>query len=312
MTETGDQRRYEHIVVLMGGWSAEREVSLNSGNACADALETQGYRVTRLDADRDLTQRLKEIRPNACFNALHGRWGEDGCVQGILEVLSIPYTHSGVLASALAMNKEQTRRIARAAGIPIAEGRVVARAEAAQTHVFEPPYVAKPICEGSSVGVVIVPRGANRPPDAIRQVPAVNDEILVERYVAGRELTCGVIGGRVTDIIDIVPAANLKFYDYEAKYAPGGSRHILPADLSGDVYRAVQAHALGAHRALGCRGVSRSDFRYDAATGELAFLEINTQPGMTGTSLVPELAQYAGMSFAALVVWLVEDATCNR
>lgn len=305
-------RKYEHVAVLMGGWSAEREVSLNSGNACAAALEAAGYRVTRIDVDRDIARRLKELAPDACFNALHGRWGEDGCIQGLLEILGQPYTHSGVRASALAINKEQTKRIAAGLGVPVSEHRVVNRTAAMHAHAMEPPYVAKPICEGSSVGVVIVREGANRPPETIAAIPAIEDEIMVERFVAGRELTCAVIGDRATDIIDIVPAERLTFYDYEAKYAPGGSRHILPADIPADVYAAVQQHALTVHKALGCRGVSRSDFRYDPATGQLAFLEINTQPGMTGTSLVPEMADHAGLSFPALVAWLVEDASCNR
>ncbi len=305
-------RKYEHVAVLMGGWSAEREVSLSSGNACAAALEAAGYQVTRIDVDRDIARRLKEVAPDACFNALHGRWGEDGCIQGLLEILGLPYTHSGVRASALAINKEQTKCIVGGLGVPVSEHRIVSRSEALRTHAMAPPYVAKPISEGSSVGVVIVREGANRPPESIAAIPAIEDEIMVERFVAGRELTCAVIGDRATDIIDIVPAERLTFYDYEAKYAPGGSRHILPADIPRDIYEAVQRHALTAHKALGCRGVSRSDFRYDPASGQLAFLEINTQPGMTGTSLVPEMAEYAGLSFRALVAWLVEDASCNR
>ena len=312
MTAPAPVRKYEHVAVLMGGWSVEREVSLDSGKACANALESEGYRVTRIDVDRDIALHLREIQPNACFNALHGRWGEDGCVQGLLEILGVPYTHSGVRASAIAMNKEQTKRIVGGVGVPVADGRIVTRAEALEAHVFEPPYVAKPIAEGSSVGVVIVKPGSNRPPEAIAAIPAMGDHIMVERFVPGRELTCGVIGDRVTDIIEIVPAGNLAFYDYKAKYAPGASRHLLPADIPEVVYRAVQGHALAAHQALGCRGVSRSDFRYDPAKGQLAFLEINTQPGMTGTSLVPELAQYAGMRFGELVAWLVEDASCSR
>jgi D-alanine-D-alanine ligase len=210
------------------------------------------------------------------------------------------------------MNKEQTKCIIAAVGVPVADSRIVTRAEAIEAHAFEPPYVAKPIAEGSSVGVVIVKPGANRPPEAIAGIPAMGDHIMVERFVPGLELTCGVIGDHVTEIIEIVPAGNLAFYDYEAKYAPGGSRHHLPAALPDVVYRAVQRHALAAHQALGCRGVSRSDFRYDPAKGQLAFLEINTQPGMTGTSLVPELAQHAGMRFGELVAWLVEDASCSR
>jgi D-alanine-D-alanine ligase len=305
-------RNYGHVAVLMGGWSAERKVSLDSGAACAAALDRCGYRVTPVDADRNVARRLADLRPDVCFNALHGRWGEDGCVQGLLEILAIPYTHSGVRASAVAMNKEQTKQIVANAGVPVAEGRLVSRSTALAAHVFEPPYVAKPVSEGSSVGVVIVPEGANRPPESIAAIPTVDDMILVERFVAGRELTCGVIGGRVTDIIDIVPAQALTFYNYEAKYAPGGSRHILPAGIPAPIYKGVQDYALAAHRALGCRGVSRSDFRYDRASGKIAFLEINTQPGMTGTSLVPEMAQYAGMSFDELVAWIVEDASLER
>jgi D-alanine-D-alanine ligase len=297
----------------MGGWSAEREVSLSSGRECAAALEGEGYRVTRVDADRDLAARLAELKPDVCFNALHGRWGEDGCVQGLLEVLNIPYTHSGVLASSVAMNKEQTKRIVRAVGVPIADGRVVTTAEAMADHVFEPPYVAKPVAEGSSVGVVIVKHGANRPPEAIRSIPVTRDgELMVERYIPGRELTCGVIGDRVTDIIDIVPAETLEFYDYQAKYAPGGSRHILPAKIPESVRRAVQKHTLAVHQALGCRGITRSDFRWDEDKDELIFLEVNTQPGMTPTSLIPELAAHAGVPFGKLLAWLVEDAGLDR
>ncbi len=305
-------RRYNHVAVLMGGWSAEREVSLRSGAGCADALEAAGYKVTRVDAGRNLSQRLLELKPDCCFNALHGRWGEDGCVQGLLEVLSIPYTHSGVLASALAMNKVRAKLAMAAAGVPVAGGVTMSREEALAKHGLEPPYVAKPIAEGSSVGVVIVREGANRPPEAIGQIPALDGNILLEPFVAGHELTCSVVGDRVTEIIDIVPAANLTFYDYEAKYAPGGSQHILPAKLSADVYQAVQRHTLAAHQALGCRGVSRADFRYDPDKRHLVCLEVNTQPGMTGTSLVPELAAAWGWSFPELVAWMVEDASIDR
>jgi D-alanine-D-alanine ligase len=305
-------RRFNHVAVLMGGWSAEREVSLHSGAGCANALEEAGYKVTRIDAGRDIAERLKELKPDCCFNALHGRWGEDGCIQGVLEVLQIPYTHSGVMASALAMNKERAKLVMAAAGVPVAKGITMLRDEALRRHGMEPPYVAKPISEGSSVGVVIVRAGANRPPESIARIPVLNDEIMIEKFVAGRELTCAVIGDRVTEIIDIVPAENLEFYDYEAKYAPGGSKHILPAGIPADVYGAVQAHAVAAHRAIGCRGVARADFRYDDATGELACLEINTQPGMTGTSLVPELAAHWGWSFPDVVSWMVEDASTDR
>ncbi len=302
-----------HVAVLMGGQSAEREVSLSSGKDCATALEEEGFRVTRVDVARDLATVLDEVQPDVCFNALHGRWGEDGCVQGLLELLGLPYTHSGVLASSLAMNKERTKEIVSRHGVPVATGILVARDAAAEAHAMNPPYVAKPIAEGSSVGVVIVKSGANRPPEAIRKIATTRDGlIMVEEFIAGRELTCGVIGNDATGVIDIVAAGHLEFYDYEAKYAPGGSRHILPADLPPAITQAIQRHALAAHRALGCRGVTRSDFRYDDATGTLAFLEINTQPGMTPTSLVPELAAYAGMSFGKLVRWLVEDASVDR
>jgi D-alanine-D-alanine ligase len=302
-----------HVAVLMGGWSAEREVSLSSGRECANALEAEGFRVTRVDVDRNIAETLSALQPDVCFNALHGRWGEDGCVQGVLEVLGIPYTHSGVMASALAMNKEATKDIVSRHGVPVVEAVLVSRDEAARDHAMEPPYVAKPLAEGSSVGVIIVKEGANRPPEAIRRIPTTREGlIMVERYVAGRELTCGVIRGEPTAIIDIVAAGHLEFYDYEAKYAPGGSRHILPADISPSLAETVRQHTLTAHRALGCRGVSRSDFRWDEATGTLAFLEINTQPGMTPTSLVPELGAYAGLNFQKLVRWLVEDASIDR
>jgi D-alanine-D-alanine ligase len=302
-----------HVAVLMGGWSAEREVSLSSGKGCADALEAEGFRVTRVDVDRNLAATLAELRPDVCFNALHGRWGEDGCVQGLLEVLGIPYTHSGVLASSLAMNKVATKDIVSRHGVPVAEGVLVPREAAALEHALEPPYVAKPVAEGSSVGVVIVKSGANRPPEAIRRIATTTEGlIMVERYVAGRELTCSVIGDKASGIIDIVTASHLEFYDYEAKYAPGGSRHILPADIPPAVAEAVRRHTLAAHRALGCRGVSRSDFRWDEAKGVLAFLELNTQPGMTPTSLIPELAEHMGLSYGQLVRWLVEDASVDR
>lgn len=303
----------QHVAVLMGGWSAEREVSLSSGNECAKALEAEGFKVTRVDVDRNLAAALASLKPDVCFNALHGRWGEDGCVQGLLEILGIPYTHSGVLASSVAMHKEQTRRIMAKLGVPVADGLMVTPQQALADHVMAPPYVAKPVAEGSSVGVVIVKEGANRPPEAIGRIPVTRDnEILVERFIPGRELTCGVVKGEATGIIDIVAADHLQFYDYEAKYAPGGSRHILPARIPSGVSAAIQRHTLAAHKALGCRGVSRCDFRWDEAKDELVFLEINTQPGMTPTSLVPELAAHAGLSFGQLVAWLVADAGLDR
>jgi D-alanine-D-alanine ligase len=309
------ERTHGHVAVLMGGLSAEREVSLRSGAACAAALEREGYRVTQIDVDRNLAARLREVSPDVCFNALHGKYGEDGCVQGLLECLGIPYTHSGVLASALAMHKERAKDVMGPAGVPIADAEVVTRRDAMSRHVLAPPYVVKPVAEGSSVGVVIVEVGANGPPAKIGETGSPDDLLMVERYIPGRELTCAVIGDFVTDVIEIKPLKGLEFYDYEAKYAPGGSQHVLPADLSPDVYQLVRKYTVAACRALGCRGAARADFRYDDTTdgaGELICLEVNTQPGMTETSLVPELAQHAGWSFGELVRWLVEDASCNR
>jgi len=313
---TGAQRRFQHVAVLLGGFSAEREVSLRSGKACAEALEAAGYAVTRIDAGRDLAEQLMQARPQACFNALHGRWGEDGCVQGLLEILGLPYTHSGVLASALAMHKERAKSVMRAAGVPVPSGRIVARAEAARAHVLERPYVLKPVAEGSSVGVYIVREDHAHPPQELNDPGwAFGEDLLAEPFIAGRELTCAVLGDRPLGVTEIIPAESLRFYNYEAKYADGGSRHLLPAPISSNVYELVQKLTLMAHRALGCRGVSRADFRYDdtpGGTGQLVCLEVNTQPGMTGTSLVPELAAHAGLSLPELVGWMVEEASCNR
>jgi D-alanine-D-alanine ligase len=316
MSAVSTSRRFQHVAVLMGGLSAEREVSLNSGTACAEALESAGYTVTRVDAGRDLAEQLGRVKPDACFNALHGRWGEDGCVQGLLELLAIPYTHSGVLASAMAMHKERAKEAMRAAGVPVPEGKVVARAEAAKAHVLPRPYVLKPVAEGSSVGVFIVRADHEHPPQQLYDPAwAFGETLLAERFIPGRELTCAVMGERVLGVTEIVPAETLGFYNYEAKYAAGGSRHLLPAPVSESVYQFVQKLALTAHKALGCRGVSRADFRFDdtsGGSGEVVCLEINTQPGMTATSLVPELAAHAGLSFAELVAWMVEEASCNR
>lgn len=304
----------EHVAVLMGGWSSERPVSLSSGNACADALEAGGFRVTRVDVARDVAEVLARLRPDAVFNALHGPFGEDGCIQGILEILEIPYTHSGVLASALAMNKPKAKDVMKAAGIPVAESVLVNRFAAAKNHVIAPPYVVKPPNEGSSFGVLIVKEDATYPPQELFAADWPHgDIVMVERYVGGRELTCGVRGNQPLDVIDILTED--RFYDYHAKYAAGGSKHVLPAQLLPDVYQNVRMLALRAHEALGCRGVSRADFRYDdrpGGSGQLICLEVNTQPGMTATSLVPEMAAYAGMDFVALVRWMVEDASCNR
>jgi D-alanine-D-alanine ligase len=309
-------RRFNHVAVLLGGLSAEREVSLSSGRACADALESAGYKVTRIDAGRDLADQLRQVKPEVCFNALHGRWGEDGCVQGLLELMAIPYTHSGVLASALALHKQRAKDVMRAAGIPVAEGKVVQRAEAAKAHVLPRPYVLKPVSEGSSVGVFIVRADHEHPPQELNDPGwAFGEDLLAERFIPGRELTCAVMGDRVLGVTEILPAAVLGFYNYEAKYAQGGSRHVLPAQISSNVYQLVQKLTLMAHHALGCRGVSRADFRFDdtpGGSGEVFCLEVNTQPGMTPTSLVPELAAHAGLSFAELVSWMVEEASCSR
>ncbi len=305
----------KHVAVLMGGWSAERPVSLNSGRQCADALEAAGYRVTRIDVDRSIADTLARLKPDVAFNALHGKVGEDGTIQGVLEVLRIPYTHSGVLASALAMQKDLAKTVLAAAGIPVAYGRVVDRHEAARRHAIEPPYVLKPVSEGSSFGVVIVKEDRAPPPQEVgRPDWPFGDALLAEQFVAGKELTCATIGERVFDIIEIVPLSEA-FYGYDAKYAKGGSQHVLPANLKPNIYHKVQELTLRAHRALGCRGVSRADFRFDETKGdegELVCLEVNTQPGMTETSLVPDMAAYAGMSFAQLVAWIVEDASCDR
>jgi D-alanine-D-alanine ligase len=294
----------KHVAVLMGGWWSERPVSLNSGKGCADALEAAGYRVTRVDVNRDIADVLAKLKPDVAFNALHGPVGEDGTIQGLLELLRVPYTHSGVRASAIAMEKDVAKIIMRAAGVPVAEGLTVDRHEAARRHVLEPPYVLKPISEGSSFGVVIVKEGRAHPPQEVgRHDWPYGDRLLAEKYVAGLELTCAVMGDKALDIIEIQPVSE-SFYGYDAKYAKGGSIHVLPAKIKPNIYHEVQRLSLLAHRALGCRGVSRADFRYDESkgeSGELACLEVNTQPGMTETSLVPEIAAYAGVSFGELV-----------
>jgi len=304
---------FRRVAVLLGGLSPEREVSLVSGRACANALREEGFDVTEIDAGHDLAVRLAEAKPDAVFNALHGRWGEDGCVQGMLELLEIPYTHSGVLASALAMHKERAKAAFRAAGLPLAESMVVDRHLAAGGHQMKPPYVVKPVNQGSSVGVFIVREGDNRPPAELNSADwNLGDEVMVEDYVPGRELTVAVMGDRALAVTEIVP--KLAFYDYDAKYAPGGSEHVVPAQIPDAARAEAMVLAERAHSALGCRGVSRTDFRYDDTKGanRLIVLEVNTQPGMTPTSLVPEQAAFKGMSFRALVRWILEDASCDR
>jgi len=296
------------IALLMGGPSAEREVSLSSGRECAKALAGEGYEVIEVDAGPDLAMRLSEISPDVVFNALHGRFGEDGVVQGMLEWMRLPYTHSGVLASALAMDKQRTKDVLRAANLPVMDSQIVARDDVARAHVMPPPYVVKPNNEGSSVGVYLVTDGANSPPVLGPEMP---DQVMVETYAPGRELTTTVMGDRALGVTEIITTG---WYDYDAKYKPGGSRHVIPADIPAEITQACLDMAIAAHRALGLRGVSRSDFRWNDTRGlaGLVMLEVNTQPGMTPTSLAPEQAQAAGISFGALCRWMVEDASCDR
>ena len=296
------------VAVLMGGPSAEREVSLSSGRECAAALREAGFDVTEIDAGDDVAERLKAAGPDAVFNALHGRWGEDGCVQGILEWLRIPYTHSGVLASALALDKQRSKKVMAEAGLPVAESRIVPKAEAMADHVMPAPYVIKPNNEGSSVGVYIVREGDNRPPSLSEEMP---DEVMVEAYAPGRELTVTVLDDRPLAVTDIIVDG---WYDFDAKYAPGGSRHVVPAEIPAEIEAACKEMALGAHRALGCRGLTRTDFRWDEERGVagILVLELNTQPGMTPTSLSPEQAQHVGISFPDLMRMMIEDASCDR
>ena len=304
---------FKRIAVLMGGRSAEREVSFSSGRGVLKALKEEGFDAVEIDPADDLQSQLRAARPDAVFNALHGRFGEDGTVQGILEWMRLPYTHSGVLASALAMHKERTKDIYRAAGLPVVKSIVCDRREAGARHMMEPPYVVKPVNEGSSVGIFIIRKGDNRPPAALGAEDwNLSSEMMVEEFVPGRELTVSVMGDRPLCVTEIT--TTLEFYDYEAKYAPGGSKHVLPAQVPDSVARDCMEMSVIAHKALGCRGVSRTDFRYDDTTDKprLILLETNTQPGMTPTSLVPEQAAYVGMSYAKLCRWMVEDASCDR
>ncbi len=292
----------------MGGPSAEREVSLSSGRECAAALAGEGFEVVTVDAGPDLCDRLREISPDVVFNALHGRWGEDGCVQGMLEWLGLPYTHSGVLASALAMDKQRSKIVFEAAGLPTMPSAIFPKSEVMANHVMVPPYVVKPNCEGSSVGIYIVHEDANGPPQLDENMPA---DVMVEAFAPGRELTTTVMGDRVLTVTDILTEG---WYDYDAKYKPGGSQHVLPADIPAEIFDLCMEYALRAHNVLGCRGVSRTDYRWDEARGVdgLILLETNTQPGMTPTSLTPEQAAHLGMSFGEMCSWMVKDASCNR
>jgi D-alanine-D-alanine ligase len=296
------------VAVLLGGPSAEREVSLSSGHACAAALRDEGFEVIEVDAGPDLSAVLSDMKPDAVLNCLHGRWGEDGCVQGILEWLGIPYSHSGVLASALAMDKQRSKEVFAAAGLPIVKSVIAPADDVRARHVMEPPYVVKPNNEGSSVGVYLVEAENNGPPQLDADMP---DEVMVEAFAPGRELTTTVVGDRALTVTDILTTG---WYDYDAKYKEGGSSHIVPADVPSDIFDLCMDYALRAHAALGCRGVSRTDFRWDERKGVdgLILLETNTQPGMTATSLSPEQGQAVGISFPKLCRWMVEDATCNR
>lgn len=300
----------KHVAVLLGGRSPEREVSLVSGQKVFEALKAKGYQVSPIDPrDADWIDQLNGIKPDVVFNALHGDWGEDGRVQGVLDYLGYPYTHSGVAASALAMDKQRAKAVLREAGIQCPEGQLISRFEAAREHVMKPPYVAKPNAQGSSVGVVIVTEGANRPPAILGSEDwPYEEEVLIERFIPGRELTVAVMGDKALTVTEIVPKT--AFYDYDAKYSDGGSVHQLPADVPQAVFDECMAEALKAHQVLGCRGLTRSDFRYDPETGGVWLLEINTQPGMTPTSLAPEQAAHCGIGFPDLVAWMVENAAC--
>lgn len=300
----------KHVAVLLGGRSPERDVSLVSGEKVIEALKAKGYQVSPIDPrDHDWMAQLDGIKPDVVFNALHGDWGEDGRVQGVLDYLGYPYTHSGVAASALAMDKQRAKAVLREAGIQCPEGQLISRFEAAREHVMKPPYVAKPNAQGSSVGVVIVTEGANRPPAILGSDDwPYEEEVLIERFIQGRELTVAVMGDKALTVTEIVPKT--AFYDYDAKYSDGGSVHQLPADVPQAVFDECMAEALKAHQVLGCRGLTRSDFRYDPETGGVWLLEINTQPGMTPTSLAPEQAAHCGIGFPDLVAWMVENAAC--
>lgn len=292
----------------MGGPSAEREVSLDTGRACAAALRERAYEVVEIDAGPDLAQVLADLKPDTVLNCLHGRWGEDGCVQGMLEWMRIPYSHSGVMASAIAMDKERTKDIYRANGLPVVESIVCAKSDVVAKHMMPPPYVVKPFNEGSSVGVYLVAEENNGPPQLDADMP---DQVMVEAFAPGRELTTTVMGNRALTVTDIITTG---WYDYDAKYKEGGSSHVVPADIPQDIFDLCMEYAMRAHEALGCRGVSRTDFRWDESQGAagLILLETNTQPGMTETSLAPEQAQVMGISFPDFCAWMVEDATCSR
>jgi D-alanine-D-alanine ligase len=301
----------KRVAVLKGGWSSEREVSLTSGTKCAEALRNAGYAVTEIDLRRDLDALLAALKPapEVVFNALHGRYGEDGHVQAILNILEIPYTHSGMLASAIAMDKARSKEVFKAAGVKCPDGQLVHVDDLPGGVLFDPPYVVKPNNEGSSVGVRIVMPGNNQPQ---AEGWAFGDTALVEPYIPGRELTVAVLGDRALGVTELRPLHG--FYDYEAKYTDGKTVHLCPAPVPDSIAQQAMESAVMAHRSLGCRGVTRSDFRYDdtqRSPGDLYLLEVNTQPGMTPLSLVPEQARHAGLSFEDLVSWMVENASCD-
>jgi D-alanine-D-alanine ligase len=301
----------KRVAVIYGGWSSEREVSISSGTQMLKAAQAAGYDAIGIDAGRDLAAQLAEVKPDAVLNGLHGPWGEDGCVQGLLEIMDLPYSHSGVLASALAMDKLKSKAVYRAAGLPVAEDRQVTREEAAAAHPLEPPYVVKPVNEGSSFGVLIVRKGANGPPqELLSESWHYGDYLMAEEFIPGRELTVAVLGDRPLAVTEITTLRD--YYDFDAKYSAGGSRHVIPADVPEHITAMAMDFALRAHQVLGCRGATRSDFRYDDKRDRLVILETNTQPGMTPTSLVPEQAAFVGMSFEDLVAWMIEDASCRR
>jgi D-alanine-D-alanine ligase len=300
----------KHVAVLMGGWSAERDVSLASGTACAKALRAAGYKVTEVDVDREIAQKLAGLAPDVCFNALHGTIGEDGNIQGLLNVMGLPFTHSGVQASAVAMDKPKAKQVFDKAGLRCPEGVVCSVEDTLACCIYEPPYVVKPLNQGSSVGVHIIRQGDNHPPISIDW--SFGDRVLVEKYIPGRELSVGVFDGEAFCVTEILSERG--FYDYDAKYEDGGSVHVLPAELPDEITAEALSMASRAHKVLGCRGVTRSDFRFDDTqerVGDLYLLEINTQPGMTATSLVPEQAAYRGMDFPELVSCMVEEARCD-
>lgn len=300
-----------HVAVLMGGWSAERSVSLTSGRGVAAALESRGHKVTCIDMDRDVARRLTETRPDVVFNALHGVPGEDGTVQGMMDLMGIKYTHSGLATSVIAIDKQLTKQALAPHNIPMPDGRVIKSISLHQHDPLPRPYVVKPVNEGSSVGVAIITEDGNYGQPIGRDVegPWLHfEELLAEPFIRGRELTTAVLGDEALLVTELRPKSG--FYDFDAKYTDGFTDHVCPADIPADITRACKDIALRAHRLLGCKGTSRSDFRWDdeAGLGGLYLLEVNTQPGMTPLSLVPEQAAKLGISYAELVERIVEEA----